>query len=121
MIERDRVVQPVENIRIAFRDAICEELPALAPSPELQAEVIAPAGGINYNYTTGTYDPANVIGIVYDQYINVARQRVSGVDLSGSYGFDFASGRMTVRGSASWLDGHQQNRDRKSTRLNSSH
>src|SRR3546814_9025166 len=58
---RDRVVQPVENISAAFRDAIYEEFLALAPSPELQAEVIAPAGGINYNYTTGTYDPANVI------------------------------------------------------------
>src|SRR3546814_20709472 len=81
---RDRVVQPVENISAAFRDAIYEEFLALAPSPELQAEVSAPAGGINYNYTPGTYDPANVIGIVYDQYINVARQRVSGVDLSGS-------------------------------------
>src|SRR3546814_14069648 len=53
---RDRVVQPVENISAAFRDAIYEEFLALAPSPELQAEVIAPAGGINYNYTTGTYD-----------------------------------------------------------------
>src|SRR3546814_1840194 len=40
---RDRVVQPVENISAAFRDAIYEEFLALAPSPELQAEVIAPA------------------------------------------------------------------------------
>src|SRR6185437_12478378 len=30
--------------------------------------------------------------------------RIKGIDLSGSYRFDFASSRLTFRGAATWLD-----------------
>src|SRR3546814_20905160 len=42
------------------------------------------------------------------QFTNVARQRVKGLDLMGSYGFDAGPGRLTMRGSATWLDSAQQ-------------
>src|SRR3546814_21178723 len=42
------------------------------------------------------------------QFTNVARQRVKGLDLTGSYGFDAGPGRLTLRGSATWLDSAQQ-------------
>src|SRR3546814_8551596 len=46
--------------------------------------------------------------IIRDEYINVARQRIKGLDLSGSYKFDLGESRMTIRGSASFLDSSQQ-------------
>jgi outer membrane receptor protein involved in Fe transport len=53
------------------------------------------------------YDPSKVVEIIQDQYVNAARQRIKGLDLSGSYRFDFGDGQLTVRGSASWLDSAQ--------------
>src|SRR3546814_7830745 len=54
------------------------------------------------------YDPDKVIAIVRSQFTNVARQRVKCLDLTGSYGFDAGPGRLTLRGSATWLDSAQQ-------------
>src|SRR3546814_12022636 len=41
-------------------------------------------------------------------FINAARQQVRGIDLSGSYGRNVGDGRLTLRGSVSWLDSSQQ-------------
>src|SRR3546814_6717073 len=41
-------------------------------------------------------------------FINAARQPVRGIDLSGSYGRNVGDGRLTPRGSVSWLDSSQQ-------------
>lgn len=106
---RDRVVQPVANTAAAFRDPVYGEFLIYAPSPELQAEVIAAAEGGIVNGTPGPYDPARVMGIVYNTYVNAARQRVRGFDLSGSYGLSLGPGRLTLRGSASRLEGWQRN------------
>jgi hypothetical protein len=59
------------------------------------------------NYSSGTYDPARVVAIVDNRSVNAASQRIKGLDLSGSYRFDVAEGRLTVRGAASWLDSTQ--------------
>ena len=45
-----------------------------------------------------------MVAIVDNRFINVARQRIKGLDLSGSYRFDLAASRLAVRGSVSWLD-----------------
>lgn len=106
---RDRVVQPVGNRAATFRDPVYAEFLDYDPSPELQAQIIAPSdSGLN-NFTSEPYDPDKVMGILHNTYVNVARQRVRGIDLSGSYIFGFADGSMAVRGSASWLEGQQQN------------
>lgn len=105
----DRVVQPVNNVPAAFRDPIYAAFLEHDPSPSRQAEIIAPSDSGVTNFTPGPYDPANVVGIIHNRYVNVARQRVRGIDLSGSYAFDFGGGNMVFRGSASWLDGQQQN------------
>src|SRR3546814_3740729 len=42
------------------------------------------------------------------QLSDVARQRVKSLGLTGSYGFDAGPGRLTLRGSANWLDSAQQ-------------
>src|SRR3546814_10207359 len=43
-----------------------------------------------------------------NSHINAARQRVRGIDLSGSYGRDVGDGRLTLRGSVSVLDSSQK-------------
>ena len=74
--------------------------------PEFAREAIA-AGVCSYNLSGVAYDQSNVVAIIYDQYVNAERQRIKGLDLSGSYRFNLGGGRLTARGSISWLDSAQ--------------
>lgn len=105
----DRVMMPVSNMSATFRDPIYADFIVLDPSDALQMELIDSADRPLINATGTPYDPSNVIGIVYNTYTNVARQRVRGVDLSGSYKFELAGGRLMLRGSGSWLQSKQRN------------
>jgi outer membrane receptor protein involved in Fe transport len=48
------------------------------------------------------------VAIAFNRYVNTVAQRVRGLDLSGSYRPDVANGRLTIRGSLSWLNSSQQ-------------
>ncbi len=78
-----------------------------SPTSEQIQEFFAVYGAAFYNYSGGAYDPSKVVAIIHDEYVNAARQRIKGLDLSGSYRFGLGSGQLTVRGSASWLDSAQ--------------
>lgn len=103
----DRVMQPIANAAQAFSNPDYAPFLELAPTPEAQRQAIASADAFQ-NYTGVAYDPASVFAIVNMQFTNVARQRIRGLDLSGSYRFDLAAGTLTLRGAAAWLDSTQQ-------------
>ncbi|MEN5354378.1 TonB-dependent receptor [Luteimonas sp. TWI165] len=102
----DRVVAPITPTSQALRNPAFAEFVTYAPSAEQQAATIA--GSTFLNYIGQPYDPSNVVALVHAYYTNVSRQRIRGLDLSGSYGFDLGGGRLTVRGAASWLSSTQQ-------------
>jgi iron complex outermembrane receptor protein len=104
---RDRVVQPITNWAGAMGTAAYAEFFSYGPTPEALARTLA-ASDVFFNYVDAPYDPANVVAIMHSQYINAARQQVRGVDLSGSHWRDLGPGRLTLRGSVSWLDSAQQ-------------
>jgi len=104
---RDRVIQPIANASQALSNAIYAPFVNTAPTSQAQADVIASAARF-YNFVGAPYDPSKVAAIIYTQYANTARQRIHGVDLSGSYRFELGQGALTLRGSASWLDSTQQ-------------
>ena len=104
---RDRVIQPIANASQALSNAIYAPFVDFAPTSRAQADVIASAGTF-YDFAGAPYDPSKVAAIIYTQYANTARQRIQGVDLSGSYRFEVGQGTLTLRGSASWLDSSQQ-------------
>ncbi|WP_066091549.1 TonB-dependent receptor plug domain-containing protein [Xanthomonas massiliensis] len=103
----DRVVEPVNYLQALSNPAYAEFVD-LAPTPGQVADVLAVYGSAFYNLSGVAFDPANVVAIIRDQYVNAARQRIKGVDLSGSYRFDLGSGQLTIRGSSSWLDSTQK-------------
>jgi outer membrane receptor protein involved in Fe transport len=102
----DRVVQPV-----VYQQALgdptyanfVDQSPTLA---QIQA-LLAAYNNAFYNFSGAAYDPSKVVAIVHGQFVNAARQRIKGLDLSGSYLFDLGDGHLTLRGSASWLDSTQ--------------
>jgi iron complex outermembrane receptor protein len=105
---RDRVVEPITNYSNALQNPDYVQFIAHSPTGQQLAAAIASTSAV-YNYLGRPYDPADVVAIAYAQSVNVARQRIKGLDLSASYRFDLGSGRMAVRGSATWLDSEQQN------------
>ncbi|MGN6739120.1 TonB-dependent receptor plug domain-containing protein [Dyella sp.] len=102
----DRVVQPV-LYQEALRNPAYAAFVNWSPTPEQIQHLLSVYGGHFYNYAGAPYDPSKVVAIIRDQYVNSARQRVKGIDLSGSYRFDLDSGQLMVRGSASWIDSKQ--------------
>ncbi|UHH10118.1 TonB-dependent receptor [Luteimonas fraxinea] len=102
-----RALEPITNFAEALSNPIYRQFITVNPSGEAQAERVA-RSTIFYNFAGTPYNPDDVVALVNLQYTNVARQRIRGLDLSGTYRADIGPGQMTLRGSASWLDSTQQ-------------
>jgi len=102
----DRVVLPLNYLQALSNPAYADYVDQ-SPTPEKIQELFAVYGSTFYNLSGVAYDPSKVIAIISDQYLNAARQRIKGLDLSGSYRFDLGGGQFAVRGSASWLESKQ--------------
>lgn len=104
----DRVVQPITDFSVPIMTwPAYAQFIEFSPSGDRLAEVIA-AADYFLNVTGATYDPTNVVAIIDPRYVNASRQRIKGLDLTGSYRFDLGIGRLAIRGSASWLESTQQ-------------
>ncbi|KZC21247.1 MULTISPECIES: TonB-dependent receptor [Rhodanobacter] len=100
-----RVVLPIANTDV-LGNPIYADFVDYEPTEAAQAIALANAGNF-YNYVGTPYDASKVVAIIDDRSTNASRQRIKGIDLSGMYRFDLGAGRLTVRGSASWLDSTQ--------------
>ncbi|MBN9464802.1 TonB-dependent receptor [Brevundimonas sp.] len=105
----DRVVQPLPLYQEILSNPALAEFIDFSPTADELAQVLAAFPVAFYNYAGSAYDPSKVVAIAYGHVTNAVRQKINGVDLSGAYGLDLGEGRLTVRGSASWLDSSQQN------------
>lgn len=101
-----RILQPITTPYGLFGNPLYVDFVDYYPTAAAQAAALAGTSNF-YNYAGAPYDPSKVVAIVDDRYVNAAQQRISGVDLSGSYRFDLGMGQLTIRGSASWLDSTQ--------------
>ncbi|KAF1721716.1 TonB-dependent receptor plug domain-containing protein [Pseudoxanthomonas wuyuanensis] len=104
-----RVIQPLPVYSQSLSNPALADFILYSPDAEELAAVLATYSHAFYNYAGADYDPDKVVAIAYGQYANAMRQRIEGVDLSGSYRMDLGTGRLTLRGSASWLDSSQRN------------
>lgn len=102
----DRVVLPFINTGEALSNPIYEEFVVRSPTLAQIDEVLARS--IFTNTAGAPYDPANVVALFFNNYVNAARQKVRGIDLSAAYTLDLGDGHLSVRGSASWLDSEQK-------------
>ncbi|MFT4196693.1 MAG: TonB-dependent receptor [Pseudoxanthomonas sp.] len=98
----DRIVQPITVTSTALGDTAYTDFITLSPTSTLLEQILAATQFTNY--TGSSYDAANVVAVIDNRFVNAARQKVKGIDLSGSYRFDLGAGRLTLRGSVSWLD-----------------
>lgn len=105
---KDRVVYPITDYGHALGNANYAQFIDYSPNIQRIDGVLNSANAF-YNYTGNPYSPDDIVAIMYAHYVNVARQHIKGLDLSSSYRLDLGSGRLTLRGSAAWLDSSQQN------------
>lgn len=106
---RDRVLAPLAVVGQILRNPALADFVDRAPTPAQQAALLEAYAHDVVNVTGRPYDPGTVIALAYNHVANTQRQRIRGVDLSGSYRADLRSGQLTLRGSASVLDSTQQN------------
>jgi iron complex outermembrane recepter protein len=102
----DRVVEPVNYLQALSNPAYAEFVDRSPTLAQIQG-LLATYDSAFYNLSGKAYDPSKVVAIIHDQYVNAARQRIKGLDLSGSYRIELGGSALTVRGSASWLDSSQ--------------
>lgn len=102
----DRVVLPVNYLQALSNPAYADYVDR-SPTPEKIQKLLSVYDNAFYNFSGMAYDPSKVVAIIRDQYVNAARQRIKGLDLSGSYRFGLGDGQLTARGSTSWLDSTQ--------------
>jgi len=100
-----RVLQPITEANV-LGNPIYADFVDYDPTEAAQATALANASNF-YNYVGTPYDASKVVAIADSRYVNASRQQIKGVDLSGSYRFDLGMGRLTIRGSAGWLDSRQ--------------
>jgi outer membrane receptor protein involved in Fe transport len=106
---RERIVLPLTVYSQSLSNPALAEFIVYSPTLEQLQELISANSSGFYNLSGMDYNPSNVVAMAYGQYANAMRQRIKGIDLSGSYGFELSNGRLMLRGSASWLDSTQQN------------
>lgn len=98
----DRIIQPMTTVSELLRTSTYADFIRYFPTAAEQADLIAQTQFANY--TGAPSDPAAMVAIIDNRFVNATQQRVEGIDLSGAYRFDLAAGRLTLRGSLSWLD-----------------
>jgi iron complex outermembrane recepter protein len=99
----DRVLQPLTDFNV-LGNPIYADFVDYDPTEAAQSTALANVNSSNFfNFVGAPYDASKVVAILDGRYVNAARQRIKGGDLSGSYQFDLSSGRLMVRASTSWL------------------
>lgn len=101
----ERILQPITTYDVLGNRTYADFVD-YDPTEAAQTTALASISNF-YNYVGTPYDASKVVAIADGRYVNASRQRIEGVDLSGSYRFGLGMGRLTIRGSASWLDSTQ--------------
>lgn len=106
----DRVLQPIAgSIAAAFIDPGYATLINRAPTASLLASLIAGADPGLQNFSGAAYDPANVVALVDNRNINVAAQKIHGIDARIAWNGDVGpSGKLSLDLAGTWLESDQQ-------------
>jgi len=105
---RDRVVVPINRLAEALTNPLFADQVTRMPSPAAQADLLARVDNF-LNFTGIAYDPANVVALIDNAFVNAGRQSARGVDMLARYAATVATGqRLTFSANLSYLDSEQQ-------------
>lgn len=107
----ERIVQALSgaNSLIALSNPMFSDYVSYAPTAQEQAALIAMPGVPFSNSTGSPYDPAKVVAVLDNQWINASVQKIHGIDLTARYRLELGSaGNLLIHGNASFLRSRQQ-------------
>ncbi len=78
-----------------------------SPNAAAQAAVIADVASFQ-NWSSGAYDPANVVALFRNNYVNATGQTERGIDLAFRQSFDLSEGKVSTFANATFLQLRQQ-------------
>lgn len=115
----DRVVQPILSSAGILDNGSFSDLIILSPSADQISGVVAAAASGLTNLSSYDFDPDAVVAIVDNRYVNVAEQKIRGVDLSARYRVALGGeDSLTFQAAASYIESRQRlTADQPSTRL----
>ena len=102
-----RVVRPVNLTTAALSNPIYSPFVLYNPSTTDKAQAVAQASVFN-NFSSGAYDPANVVALVYNTYANATSQQIRGLDAAYRQSIDLSGARVQVFANGTWLQLKQQ-------------
>jgi outer membrane receptor protein involved in Fe transport len=103
----DRIVQPITSVGTVLAGSVTSPFVIANPTPAQQAAAVARAN-LFANLTGAAYDPANVVDLIEDRFVNAAIQKIQGVDVSIKKGLSYAGNDFDGFVDASWLHITQQ-------------
>lgn len=103
----DRVVQPVSLFTTGLSNPIYAPFVDQNPSADYQAELMANSA-IFYNYSSGAYDPSQVVAVVHDSYENATSQTIKGLDVSYRQSFSLGEATLSTFLNGTWSRLDQQ-------------
>ncbi|BAI99044.1 hypothetical protein Sj15T_10420 [Sphingobium sp. TA15] len=106
---RDRVIQPIASLGGILSNPIYQGLITYSPSLQLIDSAIGRAATGLSNPFNVAYDPNDIIALIDNRNVNVAAQKLHGIDLLASYRSDLGDGRsLTFSANGSYLKSSQQ-------------
>jgi outer membrane receptor protein involved in Fe transport len=103
-----RVSSPFSGTLAALANPAFRDFVQFNPSPaDVQALVATLPLGL-VNQSGQPFDPNRVAAVVDATLQNIARERVRGLDLAGSYAFALGGGTADLNAAATYLDGERQ-------------
>lgn len=100
---RGRVSSPFSGTSGALANPAFADFVLFNPTPDQVRGIVDSLPQGLLNQTGQPFDPARVVAILDGSLQNIARERVSGLDLSTDYRFDLAGGALNLTGGASYL------------------
>eukprot|EP00456_Euglypha_rotunda_P015841 TRINITY_DN1513_c0_g1_i20.p1 TRINITY_DN1513_c0_g1~~TRINITY_DN1513_c0_g1_i20.p1 ORF type:complete len:624 (-),score=132.77 TRINITY_DN1513_c0_g1_i20:24-1895(-) len=104
---RDRIVRPIQYASQSLSNPLYADFVTFSPSASTVEAALANAD-VFQNVAGGVFDPDRIVAIVNNGNINVARQSLKGIDLSGRYAFKTVDlGDFVLSSEASFLKSKQ--------------
>lgn len=104
---RNRVIMPISLPQQSLSNPAYASVVTYNPAASAVTSTLADK--VVYNYSGAALNPANVVAIVDDRNLNIATQKLRGIDLSAEYQHAMGNGdRITLSATASYLDSEQK-------------
>ena len=101
-------IQQIGYVYAALSDPTNAAFVTRSPTPAQQQLLLNEYSTPVINLTGQDYDPATVGAIINDRFVNVATQRIHGVDLALNYSLRFGAGMLSVFENATFLSIRRQ-------------